>query len=900
MRRLILLFLLLMALSPAPSRGDEAPASIEQFNSRLDRARATLDEVQKALEEPNLSDNALRSLRARIEPLPRELEETIEKLTPRLAAIEARLKELAPVAAKPQEAPKEPPKAPEKPVEQKPPAKPAGKNGAEKPAPAKGAPNAKPEAEPVQPQAPPASEAEAADAAARASANAELEDQRRLYDAADATLKRARAMLLEARQLAVTIVARQRGLFAKTLFLRTSGLFSPALWRVAIEDAPAVMRASASFLSDRAANVANRANSGRRVEFIAVILAIFFAIPLALLLARRIARRTDEDVAPAPLRKAAGAGWTALIAAAAPIAAIVALSFAFDAFDLIDAALEPLWRRIVEAVARVAFAYAIARAVFAPAHPQWRLIDLGDGLARLMTWLITLAALALSIARLLEQLEETVQASLPVVIVTRGLGVMIVAALIVVALLKLRRASVEEGETVVTSEGRDWLSVARFFGAIAVLAVVGASAAGYVTFANFVILQIGWMAAVAAILFVVVTLARGGVEAAFAPTSLLGRNMISGLGMRREPLAPLAVLLSGLVTLLCFIVAALVAIAPLGFESGDFLANIRSAFFSFRIGDVTISPSGALVAMLLFAVTLAAIQGLRRWLDTRLLPLTRLDPGLRNSISATLGYAGFILAASLALSYVGLGFEKLAIVAGALSVGIGFGLQSVVNNFVSGLILLWERAIRVGDWVVVGDEQGYVKRINVRSTEIETFDRATMIVPNSNLVAGVVKNWVRGDKIGRIKIALAPHSGVDPERMRDILLAAARAQEGVLRIPAPQVMFLGLEANSFRFELWCYVEDVEQSSRVRSDLHFDLYRRFNEAGIRMTPEVVAPAPTVVQIPDLDKLAAAAAASALAIEANLIAGKPAEGEAGTKGQEAGAESADAEKEARRQA
>jgi potassium-dependent mechanosensitive channel len=200
-----------------------------------------------------------------------------------------------------------------------------------------------------------------------------------------------------------------------------------------------------------------------------------------------------------------------------------------------------------------------------------------------------------------------------------------------------------------------------------------------------------------------------------------------------------------------------------------------------------------------------------------------------------------------------------------LSVGIGFGLQSIVNNFVSGLILLWERAVRVGDWVVVGDEQGYVKRINVRSTEIETFDRATMIVPNSNLVAGVVKNWLRGDKVGRIKIVLQPHAGVDPEKMRDVLLEAARAQEGVLRIPAPQVMFLGMEATSFRFELWCYVEDVEKATRVRSDLHFDLHKRLADAGITIALAPPAPpAPNILQLPTMEKLAAAVAAAGVAM------------------------------------
>ncbi len=866
MRKLTLLIAILIATLAVPvARADDAPDSIDQFNARLDRARATLDEVQKILEQPDLSDAALRNLRARIEPLPHELDETIDKLTPRLAAIEARLKELAPAAAKPQEAPKEAPKPAEKPQEPKPAPKPSVKNRVETPPPARGPPVAAPEAAP--------SEAEQPDAAARVSANAELEDQRRLFDAIDATLKRARAMQLEARQVVVSIVARQRGLFAKNLFLRTPGLFSPELWRAALEEAPTVVSASASFLSGRAANFADRVNSGERAQFFAALVLIVAGVVVAIFMARRVMKRVDGSATPTPLRRAAGAGWSAFVVAAVPVAAIGALSLALDAFDLLDAALEPIWLRLVEGLARVAFAYAIARAVFAPSQPNWRLIDPGDRLARLLTRLATLAALTFSTARLLEQLEESVQAGLSLVIVTRGLGVMIVVALIAIALVSLpNRVEAEKAAAVTTAEDRDWVSVARFFGVLLALVLVGACGAGYVTFANFVILQIGWTAAVLAILYVIVTLLRGGVEAAFAPTSFLGRNMISGLGVRREQLAPFAVLLSGVVTLLCFLAAALAAIAPLGYESGDFLANIRSAFISFKIGDVTISPSSAIVAMLVFAAALAATQGLRRWLDTRFLPLTRLDLGLRNSISATLSYIGFIFAAALALSYVGLGFEKLAIVAGALSVGIGFGLQSIVNNFVSGLILLWERVIRVGDWVVVGDEQGYVKRINVRSTEIETFDRATMIVPNSNLVAGVVKNWLRGDKVGRIKIGITPHAGVDPERMRDILLAAARAQDGVLRSPAPQVMFLGMEANAFRFELWCYVEDVEQSARVRSDLHFDLYQRLNEAGLTIGPAVAAPPPTIVQIPELDKLAAAAAASALAIEAGLIGGK----------------------------
>ncbi len=903
MRRFALLLLIaLLAPCAVLARGEESLGLLDKFNQRMDRAHEAIEDVEKALAEPNLSDTALRTLRARIEPLTKEFEETIDTLTPRLAAIQERLKELAPDAKPADKTPdSQKPAEPEKRQEAAklppplPPQRPADKQ-AQKPAAGKSEASSKSETSKTETSSKSAagksdaakSDAALADAqanqqtqdiAAQASADAERAEQKGLYDGTEATLKRARALLLETRQIIVTIVARQRGLFAKTLFLRTDGLFSPSLWRLARADASADARGAATFLTDRAENFVNRINSGNRLGFFAVVLAILLAIPPALLMARRVARRTDQDDAPTPLRKAAAAAWTTLVVAAVPIAAIGAYGIVFESFDLLDATLEPVWRRIVEAVARVAVVYAIARGVLAPAHSKWRLIDPGDRLARLFVRLVTFAAFILSLTRLAEQLEETVQASVPVVIFTRGVGDVIIAALLAVAVASLPRrgAAAPEDAAVDTPTGRDWLAVTRVIGVCIIVLILGACAAGYVTFANFVILQFGWLAAVIALIYVAVTLLRGGVEAAFAPTSFVGRNLIGGLGVRREQLPPLAVLLAGAVTLIGYVVAVLMAVAPLGFESGDFLANISAAFLSFRIGDVTISPFGVLTALLIFALVLAAAQALRRWLDTRFLPLTRLDVGLRNSISATLGYAGFILAAGLALSHLGLGFEKLAIVAGALSVGIGFGLQSIVNNFVSGLIILWERAIRVGDWVVIGDEQGYVKRINVRSTEIETFDRATMIVPNSNLVAGVVKNWLRGDKVGRIKVALTPHAGVDPEQFREILLAAARAQEGVLRIPAPQVMFLGMDSSSFKFELWCYVEDVEKSQRVRSDLYFDLHRRLTDAGlgVKSAPE---PTPTtIVQFPSLDKVAAAAAVSALALEAGVVPAADEKGE-----------------------
>jgi small-conductance mechanosensitive channel len=182
---------------------------------------------------------------------------------------------------------------------------------------------------------------------------------------------------------------------------------------------------------------------------------------------------------------------------------------------------------------------------------------------------------------------------------------------------------------------------------------------------------------------------------------------------------------------------------------------------------------------------------------------------------------------------LGLDYEKLAIVAGALSVGIGFGLQSIANNFVSGLILLWERGIRVGDWVVVGAEQGFVRRINARATEIETFDRGTLIVPNATLVGGAVKNWMHADRTGRIVVAVNVAYESDPEVVRELLIAAAKAQDQVSSIPAPLVLFHEFGDWALKFQLICFVDDIVTSERVRSEMNFDIFRRMREAGLRV-------------------------------------------------------------------
>ena len=275
-------------------------------------------------------------------------------------------------------------------------------------------------------------------------------------------------------------------------------------------------------------------------------------------------------------------------------------------------------------------------------------------------------------------------------------------------------------------------------------------ALGYVAFATFLIDQLVWIGLILATLLIAMAFGDEFTTGALGGETRIATILQANTGLRRRSLQQIALLANGIGRIVLIIAAIMLALAPWGVDSADLLGSVRAAFFGFRVGEVTISLATVVLALLIFAIGFAVTRIIQGWLDTTFLPATDLDAGLRNSIRTAFGYLGFFVAAALAFSYLGLSLDRIAIVAGALSVGIGFGLQSIVNNFVSGLILLWERPIRVGDLVVVGDGEGHVRRISVRSTEIETFDRSTLIVPNSNLISGVVKNRVRTDRTGRV------------------------------------------------------------------------------------------------------------------------------------------------------
>lgn len=328
-------------------------------------------------------------------------------------------------------------------------------------------------------------------------------------------------------------------------------------------------------------------------------------------------------------------------------------------------------------------------------------------------------------------------------------------------------------------------------------------------------------------------LAELGINTLFLPSHPKGLHLGRNIGIGDRTAERLAVLLAGLARIVIFLLAALVVLAPWGFDSTSFIERVSGLYYGIEIGSFRITFSIVITALVIFAAVVLLSRVFQRWLENRFLPTTAIDPGLKNSINTAAGYIGFILAAILALSYAGINLANIALVAGALSVGIGFGLQSIVNNFVSGLILLAERPIRAGDWIQVGADEGTVKRISVRATEIETFDRASVIIPNSSLISGVVKNWYLRDNSGRTTLLVGVSYDADPERVRDLILECALKHEMVLKFPKPFVNFENFGDSALMFQLFIYLASISNGGTVRSDLRYAILKRFREEGIEI-------------------------------------------------------------------
>ncbi len=648
----------------------------------------------------------------------------------------------------------------------------------------------------------------------------ERADLTKQFSEVDGDLKQARVLSLRAEQLSDRVSQRRHALYAQELFARSPSVLNPSFWMDTLRAFPIELRAEhavvQTWLSER----------GDGLRWTAGVLILVGILALAIGLSRwwfprLIAHPTDTRSAKA---------WVALwvfiwYAARTPLAAAAAL-LAFDALDLLTSRVEEIAEGLVAGIAAASFSYGVARGLFAPREPQRRLLQEDDLTALCFHNHLVWSARALGVLVVSQVVHKTLFAPLIITVATNALFAAITAGFLTHLVIRLRQIKKDRGEALVAAA---W---AHPVGLLVAVFIALALIAGYAGLAAFVALRVIVAAAAIGALYLLLVITQT-LFSTIGEQTAKGQTLAADLGISAGTLGFGAAVLSAAIRVILILASFLVIIGPWEVSTADLFDTVRNIPFGFKIGEIHVSFEAVLTAVLVLFLLLIVTRIVQRWLETELLPRTKLEPSLQLSIVTIFGYVGAITAIGLALSGLGFDLQKVALIAGALSVGIGFGLQSVVSNFVCGLILLTERPIRVGDSIVVKGEEGWVRRVRVRATEIETFDRASVIIPNSEFITGVVKNWTRANTLGRIVIKVGVAYDSDPVQVREILLDIASAHPQIVQSPPPGVFLLEFGEGALEFELRCVVADVEKALSVRSDLNYAIIKRFREAGVEI-------------------------------------------------------------------
>jgi small-conductance mechanosensitive channel len=263
------------------------------------------------------------------------------------------------------------------------------------------------------------------------------------------------------------------------------------------------------------------------------------------------------------------------------------------------------------------------------------------------------------------------------------------------------------------------------------------------------------------------------------------------------------------------------------------LRNIRRILTEFTIGGVTISISSLLFGIAVFIVSAMLIKAIQKYLLNTALTSMEMEEGLKTSVISGFGFFGYIAAGIFAIGVMGGSLKNLAIIAGALSFGVGLGLQGIVNNFVSGLVLVFERPIKVGDWVIINGQEGIVKKINLRATELEMWTKASVIIPNSQILSSSLINMTHNNRQGRVDVKVGVAYGTDIQKVKTILLEIAKNHTLVLNVPNPYVVFNEFGDSSLDFELRCYTSNIGNRLSITNDLRAAILQRFTEESIEI-------------------------------------------------------------------
>ncbi|HEY9080426.1 mechanosensitive ion channel domain-containing protein [Magnetovibrio sp.] len=517
----------------------------------------------------------------------------------------------------------------------------------------------------------------------------------------------------------------------------------------------------------------------------------------------------------------------------APIIFVVLVGGLLFDRELIQDPLKTVVEGVVRDLVLFFFGYALINAGLTPLRQEWHLLDFGQTASRILSFRLKLA---LGVFLTFDGLYQATSWATP----SEELG-SVAAFLFTLSLVPL---------LISMMSSRIWGALAAFeepnaktpesqfprlraFMTMGLVALPIAAVIGYPGLAAYLMRAIVMSVLVLAGFGLLRSVGRESLAMSLDSGGLVGRGIRNIFALDSEAGERTLFWLRTVLDLILLTVAAFVLLPIWGLGAEESAMSLAKLMRGIQIGSYTLSLVDILIGLSIFLAIIFVTRLIQKGLERHILPNLTKDKGVRDALKTGVGYIGVVVAFLAAVAVLGLDLTNLALIAGALSVGLGFGLQNVVNNFVSGLILLAERPIKPGDWVVIGGHEGKVKKVNVRSTEVETFQRASVIIPNADLIATPVVNWTHKNILGRVEVMVGVAYGTDPRLVKSVLLDCAKSHPNVMGYPEPSVLFTDFADSSLNFELRAFLSDVEQRLQTGSDIRFAIHDAFKEKGIEI-------------------------------------------------------------------
>ncbi|KVQ01062.1 mechanosensitive ion channel protein [Burkholderia ubonensis] len=629
-----------------------------------------------------------------------------------------------------------------------------------------------------------------------------------------------------------------RSLLKNQLVLRSGSIFGAQFWLPLFRVPPGDAQRLGDFDEQLVAMLKSAWQPGQRIVTTLLLLAALAVwIVGRRLVERGLAWFCVNRLPETRLRRSALALSTAVTTLLTTGIAVQLLYVALARRYDLTPTLTDLWDEFAKLALTCALIAGLGRALLCTRHPSWRLPALADPVARAMRPFPGVLAGLLLVSGTLEEINRIVDTSLSVTLFGRGIVALVVTLTVGASLLRANRVRSALAAAGEAPEQRSTLAGLIHAGvSLAIVVSLLALMIGYISVARFITFELVWFEIVLCSVYVLTQLTRDACATLFNANLSSGKQIKHLFGLGDKHLEQAQTVLSGLGTSLLMLLA-VIALLTGGFGTtpGDLLDSLVAVVGGQKLQSLNIMPDRIINAVIGFAIGVYLLRAVRRWLDNEFMPALGMDPGMRASLVTLFSNVGYALIVLMTLALLGVRWDKLAWIVSALSVGIGFGLQEIVKNFVSGLILLTERPVKVGDMISISGVEGDIRRINVRATEIQLSDRSTVIVPNSQLISQNLRNVTMGNSTqGVATLVLTFPLNTDPEQVRDLLLDAYREHPSILEKPAPSVTFSQLTPDGITLSVTGYVASPRIAGSTKSDLLFEILKRLRAAQISLS------------------------------------------------------------------